>query len=474
MSMPPIQATTQWEGRLFIGLLVLLVWVPLPFGSDRPWAAAILEVAVMGVMLFWLWGYAHGRVSVGPVLRRARWALYPLIIYLVYALLQFTPLPLALVARLSPQSAALHESVQHSYWATLSVDPYASQMTWFKSLSYVLVFTLTLLLINTHARVKTLALTLVYSGMLQGFFGALMTLTHAEYGFFIKKFAYVGFATGTFVNRNHLAGYLELTLAVGIGLLISSLSGERARSWRQWLRNFLALLLGPKLRLRLMLAMMVIALVLTRSRMGNTAFFAGLMVAGVAGLILSRHATRSTVILLASLVIIDLFIVGAWFGVEKVVARLESTSTVNDADRLSVSRDGLKLWQDYAIIGSGAGSFYSVYPGYRSSDVGNYYDHAHNDYVELAAENGVMGAGLLILTVASSFMAALVAQYRRHDPLMRGMSFAALMGIAALMIHSAVDFNLQIPANALTFMVLLALAWIALASPTCADWRRQS
>ena len=61
-----------------------------------------------------------------------------------------------------------------------------------------------------------------------------------------------------------------------------------------------------------------------------------------------------------------------------------------------------------------------------------------------------------------SFAAALRAQYLRRDPVMRGVSFAAMMGILALMIHSSVDFNLQIPANALTFMQLLAFAWISL------------
>ncbi|TSA11709.1 MAG: O-antigen ligase family protein, partial [Betaproteobacteria bacterium] len=90
------------------------------------------------------------------------------------------------------------------------------------------------------------------------------------------------------------------------------------------------------------------------------------------------------------------------------------------------------------------------------------YTHAHNDYVEFGAEVGVFGLLLLGSMVLMSFIAALTAQYLRRDPLMRGLSFSALMGILALMIHSAVDFNLQIPANALTFMLLLAFAWISL------------
>jgi len=77
------------------------------------------------------------------------------------------------------------------------------------------------------------------------------------------------------------------------------------------------------MRLRLYLVMMVIALVLTHSRMGNVAFFFSLLIAGIIGLLLSRRAPRSTVILLTSLIIIDMFIVGAWFGIDKVAQRLE-------------------------------------------------------------------------------------------------------------------------------------------------------
>ncbi|OGT81168.1 MAG: hypothetical protein A3H91_07650 [Gammaproteobacteria bacterium RIFCSPLOWO2_02_FULL_61_13] len=74
----------------------------------------------------------------------------------------------------------------------------------------------------------------------------------------------------------------------------------------------------------------------------------------------------------------------------------------------------------------------------------------------------MLGFALVGLIVVLSLFAALKAQYLRGDPLMRGLSFGAIMGIVALMIHSWVDFNLQIPANAMTFMYVLGLAWISL------------
>ena len=447
---------------LFRAFLAYLVWIPLPMGSNRPWAWALLEIGVYALAMAWLWGFYKGEQDLSPAFRNSRPILILLAFWLIYALLQFIPMPLSMVALISPESAKMHALARQPGWVALSVDPHASAVAWLKSLAYVLVFGLSLLVVTNRRRLELLAGTLVLSGLLQAFYGSLMTLSGLEYGFFIKKFAYAGNATGTFVNRNHFAGYLEMCLAAGIGLMISSLGGKPAMTRRQKLRNFITLLLGKKFRLRLYLAVMVIALVLTHSRMGNTAFFSSMIAAGLIGLALSRHAPRATVVLLVSLVVIDIFIVGTWFGVEKVVARLENTSAVRDADRVDVSENALRQWRDYFLVGSGGGSFYAVFPRYRSGDIANYYDHAHDDYAEFASEYGIVGMLLLGGIVLSSFAAALLAQQRRRDPLKRGMAFSSTMGIIALMIHSFVDFNLQIPANAATFMIVLSLGWIAL------------
>ena len=447
---------------IFIGFLALLAWLPLPLGSNRPWAMALMEIWACALMMIWLWHYFREALSPGVVFLKARPALVLLFLWLAYSLIQFLPLPYSWVSSISLMSAKMHALAGDAGWITLSVDPHDSLSSWLESLAYVLIFCLSLLLVNTGERLKKLAYVIIYSGLFQAFYGAFMTLSGFEFGFFLKKFSYMGNATGTFVNRNHLAGYLELCLSVGIGLMMASLGGKTAFTWRQKLRNFASLLLGKKLRLRLYLAIMVIALVLTHSRMGNSAFFSSMIAAGIIGLMLSRHAPRSTVILLASLVVIDIFIVGTWFGMEKVVDRIENTSAVHDADRVNVSENTVEIWKDYLLTGSGGGSFYAIFPKYRAADVENYYDHAHDDYAELGSEYGVIGMLLLGALVVSSFFASLFAQYRRRNPLMRGMAFSSTMGIIALMMHSFVDFNLHIPANAAIFMVILSLSWISL------------
>jgi O-antigen ligase len=222
-----------------------------------------------------------------------------------------------------------------------------------------------------------------------------------------------------------------------------------------------ALVLSARAPLRLFLVAMVIGLVMTRSRMGNTAFFASLLVAGTVALALSRHATRSTVILIASLIAIDIFIVGSWFGVEQTMQRIGATTVSDVAERGDPSARSLQLARDYPVFGAGGGSYYTAFTRYRGPDVRAYFDYAHNDYIQFLAETGIVGLALAISLPVFALVLAVLVLARRRDPLARGFAFAVLMGVCSIGIHSAVDFNLQIPANALAFTVLLAYGWIA-------------
>ena len=454
------------ERLVFWAFLVLLVWIPIPLGSNRAWAWGILEAWVFMLVAAWLALWAFERAAVSLPLKRAWPAWLVLGAWTALQVLHIIPMPSSWIEALSPEAARIHSLANdigaRQEWVTLSVEPNASRVSLLKTLAYVAVFFLMLALVNRRSRVLALARVLVYSALVYSVYAVLMHLDGRQFEYFGILIRHGDSASGTFVNRNHFAGYLEMTLAVGIGLLIATLSDRSADSWKKFVQQAIEWMLSPKMVLRLALCVLVIALTTTHSRMGNTAFFASLLVAGVFGIVLSRYATRNTVLLLASLIAIDLLIVGSWFGVEKLAQRIEQTTVQDVQDREEPAAYSRELIRRYPVFGSGPGSFYIVYPGYRQEQATAFFDHAHNDYVEFACDSGLLGLGLLGLFVAMSLSAALMAQWRRRDPLMRGMAFASVMGVTAILIHSAVDFNLQIPANAAIFMVLLALAWISL------------
>ena len=438
---------------MFVLYLALLVWSPLPLGSNRVWAWALLALWVLLLALWWLAGAIRGKHAYPAILREAWPLLLCALLWLGYVWLQLLPLPIEILKILSPQAARWHIAAAAPAApgaVPLTLDAYATLEAACKSTAYVAFLALSLILLHNRGRIRIAAYALILSGVLQALYGALISLQSLG-----------DVASGTFANRNHYAAYLTLCLSVGIGVLIASLSGEPNRSWKQFARSLMHWIITPKMALRLGLVIMVIALVLTRSRMGNSSFFISLLLTGLIGLLLAKRATRSMVILLVSLVAIDVFIVGTYFGTRRVVDRIVQT-TAESEDRDEVAAYTLDMWKDYPVFGSGLGSFPVVIPRYSGDGTAVAYTHAHNDYLEFGAEAGAIGLSLLGLMVLLSFAAALRAQYLRRDPLMRGLSFAAMMGILALMIHSAVDFNLQIPANALAFMLLLALAWISL------------
>ena len=466
-SFVPLKDSSSRLDQVLYGLFVtLLVWVPVPLGSNRPWAWAILEIAVYALLAVWLLSWALRGTAAPRALRRAWLACTLLAAWVALQGLAVVPMPASWVAVLSPQSARVH-SLTEALGAlpttmTLSQDPSASLASLLRTIAYVGVFVLTLALVDSRARIRSLASVLVYAAVAHAVFAVLMHLWEVRVDFFGTRIGHETAASGTYPNRNHFAGYLEMTLSLGIGLLIAGLSERRAETWKQFARQTLEWILSSKMVLRLSLCILVIALTTTHSRMGNTAFFASLLVVGVIGIALARNATRNTVVLLTSLVIIDLLIVGSWFGVERLAQRLEQTTVQELQVREDPAAHTLAMIRDYPVFGAGPGTFYVAFEAYRPETVVDYYDYAHNDYAQFAAESGLLGFAILGIFVALSLGVAIRAQWVRSDPLMRGMSFASMMGVTAILIHSAFDFNLQIPANATYFMVLLALAWISL------------
>lgn len=453
------------EKGIFWALLGLLVWLPVPLGSRRDWSVAVMAVWVCTLLAVWLVLWVLDKVTIAEPLRRA-WPVFALLgLWLLHQAVTIVPMPWEWVAWLSPESARMH-GLREMLGArpsaiTISVDPYSTAMSLVKTVAYGGVFFLFLAVVNNRSRVQMAARVIVYAAVVHAVYAVLMHLTGASHEHFFMRLSH-GDAQGFYTNRNLFAGMLEMTLAIGIGLLIAGLSDRVAGSWKQFLVHLIEWILSPKMLLRLSLCILVIALTTTHSRMGNTAFFASLLIAGVIGIALSRHATRNVVVLLVSLVVLDLAIVGSWFGVEKLARRLEATTVEDVREREQPAVYAVALIRDYPVFGAGAGSFEAVFPRYRPESVSEYFNHAHNDYAQIAAETGLVGLGLLGLMVVYSLGAALRAQWLRRDPLMRGMSFASIMGVTSILIHSWVDFNLQVPANAALFMVLLALGWISL------------
>jgi len=455
---------SELEARLFLGLRLLLFWAPLPLASNRAWAWSILVVWASLLCLIWLVARWRGRVPSPVAAHFVRWPLVLIAAGIALLFLQWLPLPATAVRQLSPMALHAQQAVSAAPLevASLSIERFATLQMLLKAVALGAVFWLTVALARRTEHLERLAYTFVYAGLFQALLGIALHMGEASYTVFFESFTHE-VAKGSFVNRNHFAAFLNICLAMGIGLMIGKLHVQPLDNWRRRLRWLAAVLLSEKARLRVMLVIMVIGVVLTRSRGGNSAFFIALLVTGAAAVPLLQKTSRAAAWFIASLVVLDVVIIGSWVGVEKVVHRISETSITKAAgtseesvqERVDPGLKSLASLKDYPLLGSGGGTFYAVFPKYRPVESRGLYDHAHNDYAQLAVETGYLGSILATLALALLLAAAaLTLASKQHRSLRRGLAFGGAMATVTLLIHCWTDFNLQIPAIALAAAVV--------------------
>ena len=430
---------------IFILLCAILLWAPIPLGSNRAWAWGLLQVLIgstFALHLVHCWATQTALFAA----RKFWLALSPLLVLLLWLTLQ-----------------SLH--------ILPTADAYQTGIMTSKTLFFILWCSLLLNYCEGHKRIRLLAIVIVISGALQAFYGVVVQLANFDASPIIGM-SEGSRARGSFVYQNHFANYLALSLSVAIGLLLSQLSSERTqRTWRQLFRDVLSTMLSAKMMLRLAMILMVIGLVMSRSRMGNAAFFSALIAVAILALWFYKRPPALLKPLVVSILLLDMVLVSSMFGLEKLQERYQDTSFVSEA-RDEVVRDSLPLLSEHALTGSGGGTFYTVFPSVQPSAYNGFYDHAHNDYLQFAIELGIPLT--LLLFVWLIWLGSLALQVMRtHDhKLERGLSFAALMALVHMALHSTVDFSLQAPANALLFLTILMLIPICHAQPAKLPRRR--
>ena len=157
------------------------------------------------------------------------------------------------------------------------------------------------------------------------------------------------------------------------------------------------------------------------------------------------------------------FLVGAgalalWVGVEPVVERYQSAESAYLL-RSAIWADTASLIREHPLLGTGLGTFGIVYPQVQTTALNFQVDHAHNDYLEVATELGLPGALLLFGLIWTVLWRAITVFYNSPRQRERFLLLGCCGSILAILFHSFTDFNLQVPANAMVFAVILGLTY---------------
>jgi O-antigen ligase len=279
------------------------------------------------------------------------------------------------------------------------------------------------------------AMVLIVFGVLYAFFALAQELTSNGKFFWVYTPRFNGSIYGSYVNHDHYAGLMEMLvpfpLVASMGHLLSG--GKRA------LVAFCAVLMAS-------------TIVLSGSRGGMLSLVLEIVVFATLTLV-QRRNPRVALGVAAVCVLVLVFLV--FLGKLQVLGRL---GNLGPDMRLKITKDCLRMFSHRPVLGWGLGTFPTVYPGYRSFYTNLFVNEAHNDYAQLLVETGLLGFGLMLWFLTRLYQYGLTTSRRWEFKWDGAVSIAALLGCTGLLLHSFVDFNLQIPANAAMFYVLCGLA----------------
>ena len=410
-------------------LLLFLAWAPVPMGSNRAlfWALNTFLVGAIGLAYFgWL-----ARHRTAPRIGLRQLAPLPLLfmllcLYLVIQLIQF-PVP-----GLDP----------------ISMAPGATLWMLLRMLTYGMLFFLVLQATRNRERFRLFLDVMLAIGALHAAAGLIMLRMGDTYlGY--EKWAYLGSATGTFVNRNSFATFMALNCCLGVAQLIRTLLDRRNEDFRgdyYWLR--LALITS---------AVMIImaALVASQSRMGTLAAGIGAATTLFCALLATSRRKRTFMVAAALALAGGLAII--WLYGEQLLGRMMEVDQ-SWSEREALYRQVLGLIGQRPWTGFGGGSFEIVFPTIHAPPVatGLVWDKAHNTYLTLWSELGLVGGTLPILLLAVIGW-KLRAALRRDRRLWLPVAIA-LGCLVAVAVHALVDFSMEIQAVALWLVAILAAA----------------
>lgn len=460
--MTEAQRSTVASRALSLLLALLLILLQVPAGGHRPWALQLAAAALLVITLAAVLLMASGRLPVPRFDGLQRLALLVWLLWLGWIAMQLQPLPTDWLAHYAPASLQAWQRVgsylPESPLPVISLSPEDTRWMLWLSGVYGLLYLMVLCCVRTPSNRRLLVYVLIVAAAAQSLFGAAMVASGLELGPFGHKQHYLGSATGTFINRNHFAGCLEIGAALATGLILAQLPPPSAgRGWRRLLLSFIDSLLNRNAILRLALLVIAAGIVASRSRMGIMSFLTMITLGASLYLVLRGQGGRwRGLLLILSVLLVDVVLVGGEFGLDELLQRFRHDKLSGDM-RLSTFTDLQEMLQHYWRVGCGLGAFAYTYPQFRSPEVFAFNDHAHNDYAEFLIETGIPGITLLGLLVLLSVWRGLAVLLKRRDSETIGLALGALLALMSIALHSLTDFNLQIPANAATVVALLAL-----------------
>ncbi len=417
------------ERGILVLVSVILVAGPLMFGATGNWGFLTLLGLTLAVIVLWLirlWADVSGRLLWPPVCTVA-------VLFVSYVIARYQTSDLEYVAR----------------GELLRV------------LVYGFVFLAIVNNLNRQESVTTVCLVMVFVGMVAALYAVFQGLTHAPHIWNVPRFpGYEHRESGPYMNPNHLAGYLEMVLPLGLAYILVGRLGHTVNVFLGY--ACLAMLAG----------------------IGVTFSRGGWIACGMSLLLFFALLLRKRQFRIPALILLALVAFGTYEFTQRTTRSQERFNEMVAQGKLAnirfdLWRPAFEMWKDHPWWGVGPGHFDYAFPPYRPTSVQTRPLRAHNDYVNTLADLGLAGFSLVMLAVVLVFAGVWRGGKftQRGESVLGGqksnrfaLSLGAMTGLVAILLHSAVEFNMHVPANALAALTLMALLTINLRFATERYW----
>ena len=398
---------------VFYGTFGLLLFGPLAFGAVDPWAIFLMETGSAGLLLVWILQQNQQQelqITPNPVF-------WPMCIFGALVTVQYAAHLTAY--RYATGSAALLFCAQG-----------------------LLCFLATQSLQRTF-QAKRLAVVFSMYGFGLACFAIFQSVSSNGKIYWMRS-AHGGWMYGSYVNHNHYAGVMELLVPIPLVLSLTHFVHGRTKG--------LAALAA---------AVMAASIFLSGSRAGMAAIVVQMAILAV--VVIRRETKAGTAMLTVGIFVVVLIGLVAWIGGGELTKRMssihsEAKAELSGGTRITIDRDGLRMFAEKPLLGWGLATFPEVYPQFRSFYTDFYVNAAHNDYLQLLIETGVLGFAMMIWFLFATYRGAIRKLENWPSDTNGAVAMAATIGVTGLLVHSLVDFNLRIPANGALFYVMCTIA----------------
>lgn len=459
------------ENWIFI-LLCILVWLlPLPFGGNIEWAIFGFEASVFILFIIFL----VGQLRRGENLKNCAFSkktipFFPFVFIMIFfavGFFQLFPLPSSLVKVLSPTAWHWRQELTSSGLVggesfktqTISLSPWASAYDLVRYLAYGIFAFLLTRVINSRRKINALALVLITAGMFQALYGLSEYFGGTNRIFSWVNPHYSGSAFGTFINRDHYSAFLEMTFPLSLGYFLvraNYFSWRPGLTLRQKIAAFGQENLQKSLLFILPALIIGVGLFFSRCRSGIIIFILTFFILLMLLSLITVSGHRQTEKRLVKVVVLAILLTVILIGINPILERF-TYGGFWDKTRLELYSYSLNLIAEYPCLGSGLGTYIQAINPYLKKDFYVIFDHAHNDYLEMLSEAGLVGGGALIIAGFILLAVGFKRWLKTRDPLSRGIALGSLMGVFALFFHSLTDFSLRMPGNAVLWLSLFVL-----------------